>query len=83
LRILEDESALQEDVVRSAREALELTTNQYKAGIVSYLNVITAQTTLLQNELTAVNVLGRRLTAAAGLIKELGGGWSSVELVNP
>jgi NodT family efflux transporter outer membrane factor (OMF) lipoprotein len=80
LRILEDEARLQEEVVRAAREALDLTTNQYKAGIVSYLNVITAQTTLLANERTAVNVFGRRLTASVNLIKALGGGWSAGEL---
>jgi NodT family efflux transporter outer membrane factor (OMF) lipoprotein len=80
LRILEQEAALQADVVQSARQAVELTTNQYKAGVVSYLNVITAQTTAYNNESAAVNVLGRRLTAAVGLIRALGGGWSTDEL---
>src|SRR5207244_3767571 len=61
LRILEEEAALQDEVVLAARHALELTTNQYSAGVVSYLNVITAQTTALANERTAVNVLGRHL----------------------
>jgi NodT family efflux transporter outer membrane factor (OMF) lipoprotein len=77
LRILEEEAQLQDEVVRSARQALDLTTNQYKAGIVSYLNVITAQTTLLANERTLVDLLGRRLTASVNLVKALGGGWSS------
>lgn len=79
LRILGEEARLQEDVVRSAQESLELTTNQYKSGVVSYLNVITAQTTLLQNEVTALNLTGRRLTATAGLVKALGGGWNEAE----
>jgi len=77
LRILGEEAQLQEEVVRSAREALDLTTNQYKAGVVSYLNVISAQTTLLNNERTLVDLLGRRLTASVSLVKALGGGWSS------
>jgi len=80
LRILEQEAALQDEVAQSALHALELTTNQYKAGVVSYLNVITAQTTAYNSQSAAVNVLGRRLTAAVGLVRALGGGWSAEEL---
>ena len=76
LRILEQEAVVQADAVKAARYALELTINQYKAGIVSYLNVVTAQTTLLNNERTALSLLGRRLTAAAELVRALGGGWT-------
>src|SRR5947209_20439764 len=76
LRIVEQEAALQDEVVQAARHALELTNNQYSAGVVSYLNVITAQTTTLNNERTAVSVLGRRLTASVALVQALGGGWS-------
>ena len=57
-----------------------LTLNQYSAGVVGYLNVITAQATAFANQRTAVNVLGRRLTASVGLIQALGGGWSAQEL---
>jgi NodT family efflux transporter outer membrane factor (OMF) lipoprotein len=77
LRILEEEARLQDEVVQAARRALELTTNQYRAGIVSYLNVISAQTTLLTNERTAASLLGRRLTASVALVKASGGGWSA------
>ena len=80
LRILEQEAALRDEVARSALHALELTINQYKAGVVSYLNVITAQTTAYNSQSDAVNVLGRRLTAAVGLVRALGGGWSAEEL---
>ena len=80
LRILEEEAKVQEDAVRAARESVLLTTNQYKAGIVSYINVVTVQTTQLSNERTAVGILGRRLVAAATLVKALGGGWSAAEL---
>lgn len=80
LRILEEEAAVQDEVVQAARQAVDLTVNQYRAGVVSYLNVITAQTTLLANERTAANILGRRLTASVALIKALGGGWSATEL---
>jgi NodT family efflux transporter outer membrane factor (OMF) lipoprotein len=77
LRILEEEGQLQDEAVEAARRAVELTTNQYQAGVVSYLNVITAQTTALANERAAVNVLGRRLTASVGLVRALGGGWTT------
>ncbi len=80
LRILEEEARLQDEVVQAARHALELTANQYKAGIVSYLNVISAQTTLLTNERTAASLLGRRLTASVALVKASGGGWSAESL---
>ena len=80
LRILEQEAIVQDDAVKSARESVALTLNQYKAGTVSYLNVVTVQASLLSNERTAVSLLGRRLTAAVGLIRALGGGWNAAEL---
>jgi NodT family efflux transporter outer membrane factor (OMF) lipoprotein len=85
LRILDEEAQSQELAVKSARESVILTTNQYKAGIVSYLNVVTAQTIALTNERSAINISGQRLNAAVLLIKALGGGWSALEAhgVNP
>jgi NodT family efflux transporter outer membrane factor (OMF) lipoprotein len=75
LRILEQEAGVQQEAVHAARQSLELTLNQYKAGTVSYLNVVTVQTAWLANERAAVVILGRRLTAAVTLVKALGGGW--------
>lgn len=75
LHVLEQEAQMQDDAVRAARESMLLTMNQYKAGTISYLNVVTVQTTQLTNERTAVGILGRRLTAAVLLVKALGGGW--------
>jgi len=80
LRILEEESRAQEEAVAAAKESVVLTTNQYKAGTVSYLNVITVQTIALTNEITAVQILGRRMVASVLLIQALGGGWSASEL---
>jgi len=77
LRILEREAAAQDDVVASAREALALTLNQYKAGTVSYLNVVTEQATALQNERNAVSIFGSRMTYSVALVKALGGGWTA------
>ena len=76
LRILEQEAKVQAEAVAAARQSVELTTNQYKAGIVSYLNVVSVQTTLLNNERATVSLLGRRLVAAAQLVRALGGGWT-------
>lgn len=75
LRILKDEIQVQNAAVASARESVTLTTNQYKAGTVSYLNVVTVETTALTNERSALTLLGRQYTAAVLLIKALGGGW--------
>jgi NodT family efflux transporter outer membrane factor (OMF) lipoprotein len=80
LRILESEADVQERAVRAAQRSVTLTTTQYKAGIVSYLNVITTQTIALANAVTAVQILGRRLTATVLLMEALGGGWSADEL---
>ncbi len=77
LRILEQEALVQDEAVKAARQSLAVITNQYKAGTVSYLNVIVAQSTELANENTAVNIAGRRMSAGVLLIKALGGGWNS------
>ncbi|MBF0539644.1 MAG: efflux transporter outer membrane subunit [Nitrospirae bacterium] len=74
LKILEKEAVAQEEAVAASRKSLDFTINQYKAGTVSYLNVIVAQATLLGNETTATNIIGRRLTATVLLIKAIGGG---------
>ena len=80
LRILEQEAAVQQEALAAARQSLELTLNQYKAGTVSYLNVVTAQTTALASERTAVDILSRRLVASVLLVRALGGGWSAATL---
>jgi NodT family efflux transporter outer membrane factor (OMF) lipoprotein len=77
LRLLEEEAGYQNDAARGAQLSVELTTNQYKAGIVSYLNVVAAQAIALNNERAAVSVQGRRLVASVALVKALGGGWDA------
>ncbi len=81
LRILEAEAIVQDEAVLAARESVTLTLNQYKAGTVSYLNVVSVQTAQLSNERAGLSVTGRRLTAAVGLIRALGGGWDGNEKV--
>ena len=80
LHTLGQEAGVQADAVEAARQSVELTLNQYKAGTVSYLNVVAVQTAQLTNERTAASILGRRLTAAVTLVKALGGGWSAADL---
>lgn len=75
LRILEEEGNAQDDALASARESLALTLNQYKAGTVSYLNVVTVQATALASERNAVSIFGSRMIASVGLVRALGGGW--------
>jgi NodT family efflux transporter outer membrane factor (OMF) lipoprotein len=80
LRILEEESGVQDEAVKAAQKSVDLTTNQYKAGTVSYLNVITVQTIALTDEITAIQIRGRRMAAAVLLVQALGGGWTASEL---
>ena len=80
LRILEEEAAIQAEALAGARLSVDLALNQYKSGIVSYLNVLTAQTTALASERTAVDLQSRRLAASVLLIRALGGGWTAEAL---
>jgi NodT family efflux transporter outer membrane factor (OMF) lipoprotein len=76
LRILQNEAQQQDQAVASSRDSLHLFTNRYKGGVDTYLQVITAQTTELSNELNAIDILRRRMDASVLLVKALGGGWS-------
>ena len=80
LRILEREAEVQDAAVQAARQSVVLITNQYKAGTVSYLDVVVAQAAALSNERTAVDIQGRRITASVLLVKALGGGWMASDL---
>jgi len=80
LRVLEQQSVVEEKLVQAAREAEKLTLNQYKAGTVPYSSVITAQTTRLASEQSALTVFIDRLNASVTLIEALGGGWSTTQL---
>ncbi len=77
LRILQRQAAIARNTVAQAREAQALTLDQYKAGVVPYSSVISAQTTTLASRETALNVRLNRLTASVSLIAALGGGWDA------
>jgi outer membrane protein TolC len=74
---LDEEIARQKAADDAARETLEMVNRMYASGTVSYLNVITAQTTLLSAESSLFTIESRKAAAHVQLIKALGGGWSS------
>ena len=80
VRILEEEAKVQDEAVTAAQRSLDLSTTRYKGGVTSYLEVITAQSAALADEVTAVNILGRRMASTVLLIQALGGGWDRSSL---
>lgn len=82
LRILEQEAGVQASAVEAAQRSLDLSNTRYEGGVTSYLEVITAQNADLSDELTAVNILGRREASAVLLIEAIGGGWDRGNLPN-
>jgi NodT family efflux transporter outer membrane factor (OMF) lipoprotein len=80
VKILEDEAKVQDKAVVAAQRSLALSIKRYKGGVTSYLEVITAQNAALTDEVTAVNILGRRMANTVLLIQALGGGWNRSSL---
>jgi NodT family efflux transporter outer membrane factor (OMF) lipoprotein len=80
VRILENEAKVQDEAVVAAQRSLDLSVTRYKGGVTSYLEVITAQSAALADEVTAVNILGRRMANTVLLIQALGGGWERSSL---
>jgi NodT family efflux transporter outer membrane factor (OMF) lipoprotein len=80
LRILENEADVQAQAVAAAQSSLALSIQRYEGGVTSYLEVTVAQSAALSDEVTAVNILGRRLASAVLLIQALGGGWDRSSL---
>jgi NodT family efflux transporter outer membrane factor (OMF) lipoprotein len=76
LRILENEANQEAEAVASAQHSLSLSITRYRGGVTNYLEVTTAQSAALADEVTAVNILTRRLAASVLLVKALGGGWN-------
>ncbi|ASL44024.1 Outer membrane protein OprM [Burkholderia sp. AD24] len=79
-RILEQEIVVQRQAVDSARQALAIVTNEYKAGTVGYVNVLTAQTTAFTAEQKLETIAGQRMVSSVGLVKALGGGWDIAQM---
>ena len=75
IRYLGDQEKAEAAVVKSAQRSAEIAGNRYKAGLVSYLDVVFAQQTLLQNQQTVTQLQGQQAGSTVGLIRALGGGW--------
>lgn len=80
VRILARQQAKQEEAVASARKAVEITLNEYRAGTQNYTTVVTAQSLLINNEVSALQTRLSRFTTAVDLIRALGGGWDARSL---
>jgi hypothetical protein len=72
--VLQDEAVVRQQALDAARESLRLTQNQYKAGLIAYMDVV-VQATALNNERSNLSLLQSRLIASVQLIAALGGGW--------
>ena len=77
LRILESQYQVADQTVKDANLAVTLTLNQYRAGIVAYTAVVTAQAIALSDAQALLTVRQSRLVASVTLIQALGGGWST------
>ena len=80
LRILEQESTVEARAIASAQRSFNISNTRYKGGVTSYLEVLTAEQTLLQDQVTAISIESRQYAASVGLVRSLGGGWDVTEL---
>jgi NodT family efflux transporter outer membrane factor (OMF) lipoprotein len=80
LRILEQESTVESNAVAAAQRSYDISNRRYKGGVTSYLEVLTAETTLLNDQRTAIDIESRQFAASVGLVRALGGGWDATQL---
>jgi NodT family efflux transporter outer membrane factor (OMF) lipoprotein len=83
VRILSKQLIQQRQAEQSAKQFLNLEMGRYQTGIDPYVNVVTAQTTLLTDQQTVITVQVEQMTGAVALIKALGGGWDVSQLPTP
>ena len=83
LSILNNEAAAQQQTVADAQRSLGISTNRYKGGLTTYLEVITAQAIELSNRRTEADITTRQFAASVQLVKALGGGWDKTQLPHP
>lgn len=76
LRLLQEEAKTEDAAVAAAQHSLDLSTTRYRGGVTNYLEVTTAQSAALSDEVTALEILIRRMNASVLLIKAIGGGWN-------
>ena len=80
LNVLSEAAQTQQQAVDAAQRALKIANDRYVGGLVTYLDVVTAEQTLLDNKRLATQILGQRLTTSVSLVKALGGGWDAASL---
>jgi NodT family efflux transporter outer membrane factor (OMF) lipoprotein len=83
VRILSQQVIRQQEAVNSSQTYLKLEMGRYDTGIDPYVDVVTAQTTLLTNQQTLANLQIQEMTASVELIQALGGGWDRSQLPTP
>jgi NodT family efflux transporter outer membrane factor (OMF) lipoprotein len=82
LALLDQAAKTQQAAVTASRRALDIANDRYVGGLTTYLDVITAQSTLLSNERLATQLLGEQMTTSVFLVKALGGAWDASEIQN-
>ncbi len=82
LSTLSDAATSQQAAVKDSQRYLEVANNRYVGGLTTYLDVITAQSTLLTNERLATQLLGQQMVTSVYLVKALGGGWDASQIQN-
>lgn len=80
LQNLSSAAASQQVAVEDSQRALTIATNRYEGGLTTYLDVVTAQTTLLNNQRLATQLLGDQMVSTVALVKALGGGWDASQI---
>jgi len=80
VHVLADQAKVQNSAVASARQATQILTNQYRAGLVAFTNVVTTQATELNSEQTALTIRQNQLVSSVQLIAALGGNWNADSL---
>jgi outer membrane protein TolC len=80
LRILEQETGVEQKAVASAQHSYDISNQRYKGGVTSYLEVLTAEATLIQNQRTAIDLETRQFVDSVALVRSLGGSWDSSQL---
>ena len=80
LRTLEQEQSAEQAAVTDAQRSFDISNIRYKGGVTTYLEVLTAETTLIQNQRTEANLKSQRFEKSVELIRSLGGGWDTTQL---
>jgi NodT family efflux transporter outer membrane factor (OMF) lipoprotein len=80
LRVLDEELAVEQRAVESAQRSFDTSNQRYKGGVTGYLEVLTAEATLLSNQRTMTDLQTRQFGATVQLIRALGGGWDTTQL---